>query len=307
MMARLLCWLTGGLLLLLGCRTEPPRRFLALGHIYRWDDTNDRMDPRIDALDLSTYDGIWLLGDLTGRTAERATTLDYLDRKFRLGSADTHWSLGNHDLIGGDTTHFVRRTGRPTFYYAPAVAPGLNVLVLNTNLFLWPGSDAADHRCVQLARQAALVARAAAQQRAGDHLVVLHHHALLPQERADTLPSLNLVWNYYHPEFWTACDTARTVATHYLPAFDAAAARGARVVMVGGDIGQRTKQFAHRDERGLLWLGTGINNSMDPAFAPPYVTDTSADHLLELRYDPDGRTLDHRFVPLRDLVAVPAR
>ena len=290
-----------------GCASEPPKKFLALGHIYRWDDTNDRMDPRIDALDVSGYDGIWLLGDLTGRTSERASTLDYIDQKFDLASPSTHWSLGNHDLIEGDSARIVARTQRPTFHYVPAAAEGLNVLVLNTNLFVWPRSEVPAVRCTQLERQFDLLNEVTALQQPGEQLVVLHHHALLPQARADTFPTLNLVWNFYHPEFWTTCDSARTFEQHYLPLLDEIRSKGVDVTFIGGDIGQRAKRFTHRDEQGILWLGTGINNSMDPRFPPPYVTDFGADHILELTYHPQERRLDHRFIKLNERVEVPAR
>ena len=273
-------------------------QFLAIGHVYRWDDTNDRMDPRIDALDLSDYDGIWLLGDLTGRTSEQTSTLDYIDAKFDLDAASTHWSIGNHDLVKGDSNRIVAKTGRPTFYYAPVVAPGLNLLVLNTNLFTYPRSQVGAERCAQLERQLGLVESVTELQTPDDHLVVLHHHALLTNERADTFPPFNLVWNFYHPEFWVSCDTMETFSNTYLPHFDRTRARGTEITFVGGDIGQRTKRFEHRDEAGMLWLGTGINNSMDPRYPPDYVTSFAPDHLLKITYR--DAQLWHQFIPLGD-------
>ena len=291
-------------LLLIGCRDEPTYRYLALGHIYRWDNTNDRMDPRIDSLDISDYDGVWLLGDLTGRTSEDTARLAYVDRKFDLDASATHWAIGNHDLINGSRERIESFTGRQTAYFQREVAPGLHILVLDTNLFTYPESSIKPERCRRLEAQFVLTQEVLSEIPTGDRLVVLHHADLVPQHRVhDSLPPLNHVWNFYHPEFWTDCREGKTFTERYLPLFDAAAAREIEITFIGGDIGQRWKRFAQRDPKGIEWLGTGINNSLDPAYAPDYVTNTTdPDEVLILTYRPDDRSLSSSFTRLNALL-----
>ena len=290
--------------LTLACTQEPTYRYLALGHIYRWDDTNDRMDPRIDSLDISDYDGVWLLGDVTGRTSEDTARLAYVDRKFGLTSASTHWAIGNHDLINGSRERIEAFTGRRTAYAHPEIAPGLHLLILDTNLFAYPESSLKPERCARLEDQFEVTHEAVRQVPTGDRLIVLHHADLVPQHRvANTFPPLNHVWNFYHPEFWTDCTEGKTFTERYLPLFDAAAERGVQVSFIGGDIGQRWKRFEYRDSVGIQWLGTGINNSLDPAYAPDYVTNTTdPDEVLQLIYRPADRSLRAKFVRLNDLL-----
>ena len=305
MLLRALVLLFAGLLGA-GCH-EPPPPFLALGHPYYWDDARDRTDPRLEALDLTPYAGVWLLGDLARKSSERETTLDTLDLQFQFRDPRVHWALGNHDLYKGDSARIVARTGRPTFYYAPGVRPGWNLLVLNTPLFVSDDATPSDAHCDQLERQRGLVRRATQAQRPSETLVVLHHHALLPQERAGALPPLDRVWNVYHPDHRVDC-AGGVFADTYLPHFDRAAARGTQVIFIGGDLGQRAKQFDHRDERGIRWLGTGINNSVGTFQPPPpYVTDFGPDHVLLVRPEPRTGAFTHRFVPLRELLTPPAK
>ena len=290
-----------GLLLLMGCRTESPPNFLVLGHIYYWDDPRDRVDPRVAALDLSGYDGVWLVGDLARKSSERTTTLDTLNQKFDFGDPNVHWALGNHDLYKGDSARIVARTGRPTFHYAPEVAPGWNLLVLNTELFSPPERILDEAHCAQLERQLALAKRVTKLQQPDEYLIVLHHGAVIPQVRADTFPRLSQIWNVYHPERMAHC-SGGTFAEALLPYFDRAAQRGVSVVFIGGDLGQRVKRFEHRDAHGILWLGTGIGNSAGTfRSAPAAVTDFSPDHVLLVEPDPQTRAFTHRFVPLSDL------
>ena len=77
--------------LLPSCQPElvEKRTILFLGHPYNWR-TENTIDPRLEHLPLSAYDGIWLGGDVCARSSKAAATLRYLDSLFQLASSSTH-------------------------------------------------------------------------------------------------------------------------------------------------------------------------------------------------------------------------
>ena len=278
------------------CKKSKDRtvNILALGHIYQWDDTNRRVDPRIAALPLDTFDQLWLLGDLLGRTDESPANYHYLDSLFDLTAEHTYWVEGNHDV----------NTGRVAVHplkpepYSRHHDAGLEIWRLNTNLFTWPEGTIPDTACRAANRQYEHVRRWAATLPAGTgQLVVLHHQALLTNAQYSG-KSLNKVWNYYHDRLNARCAPAGTFTDWYLPIFEQIREQGIPVTFVGGDIGQRVKTFDYRAPNGLRYLGTGINNSMDPRYPPPYVTSLAPDSILTLQYTPATQGLTYRFLPL---------
>ncbi|PSR12301.1 MAG: hypothetical protein C7N36_12420, partial [Bacteroidetes bacterium] len=61
----------------------PCQEFIFLGHPYDWY-TENSLDPRLELLDFSRYAGVWLGGDVCGRTSKSEATLQYLDHIFGL-------------------------------------------------------------------------------------------------------------------------------------------------------------------------------------------------------------------------------
>lgn len=57
------------------------------------------MDPRIENIDLSKFDMIWLGGDLMQNTSADDTTMNYVENIFHVSHENTLWALGNHDYI----------------------------------------------------------------------------------------------------------------------------------------------------------------------------------------------------------------
>ena len=287
----------GCALLWFGCRSEEVPRIdiLALGHIYRWDDSNDRVDPRIAALRRDTFEQLWLLGDLLGRTDEKPENYHYLDSLFELTSPRTLWVEGNHDV---NTGRVKAHPLRPAPFSAHRL-DGLHVWRLNTNLFVWPGSKQPPQVCAMAAAQLDSIqlwtTRLLRDRPA--HLVVLHHQVVLTDVNFDGQP-LNKVWNYYRPDLWVSCDTHQPFSEALLPLFEQLQANGTQVTFVGGDIGQRTKTFDAVAPSGIRYLGTGINNSMNPEYPPAYVSNLNPDSILLLQYFPSSNKLSFNFVPL---------
>ena len=88
-------------------------KYIFLGHIYNKE---NRVDPRLEKIDFSTYQGVWLGGDLCAETTKKRSTLDYLDAIFDLGNENTHWAVGNHDVRNGNLQWIQQTTGRNLFY-----------------------------------------------------------------------------------------------------------------------------------------------------------------------------------------------
>ena len=106
--------------LIVSCSSPLPeeKTYLFLGHPYDWKD-GYRIDPRLEQLDLQTYDQIWLGGDVCSRTTEKESTLEYLDSLFDLGSDRLHWTLGNHDVMFEQEHFITNRTGKNDFVGSP--------------------------------------------------------------------------------------------------------------------------------------------------------------------------------------------
>ena len=283
------------LLLLFACGETPEPRIdlLALGHIYRWDDTNDHVDPRVASLSLDTFEYVLLLGDLMGRTDEKTQNYTRLDSLFDLRSPRTLWAEGNHDRMTGNIAgHPLQPPDNQR-----RRLPGLEIWTLNTNLFRYPGSPP-DERCAAAGAQLdSLRQWASALPVNTEYLLVLHHQNLLTNAQYAGRP-LDKVWNFHHEEFDVRCAPGGRFDAVLLPLFQKIQQTGTQVVFLGGDIGQRTKTFDYHTADGLRYLGTGINNSMDPRYPPRYVTNLHPDSILVLHYFPGKKLLQTHFLPL---------
>ncbi len=279
------------------CQDDSELHYIFLGHPYDWHD-GTRVDPRLERLDYSAFNQVWLGGDVCSRTTEQPQTLAYLDSLFNLDSPRTHWTLGNHDVMFGNTERISQATGRPLFY--SAWVDDMVVLVLNTNLFWpYPGRPAQEY-CEQKKTQMALIEQITDTISRASHLVILHHFALFtelkPEKDAD---AFNL-----NPEFLQAtCDSASWVTPWLYPRLTSVQQRGIQVVLIGGDFGMRAKTYAYQTPEGIWLLGSGINNSVDRRYAPDYVTTFDPDKVLILHRKSKNRSLSWHFADLDSLAA----
>ncbi len=274
------------------------RSYLFLGHSYQWGvKDNNKIDHRIEKYNFSTYDGIWLGGDLCARTSENPATIDYLDTLLHLSRPTTHWALGNHDLVEGDVRRIEAKTQRRSFYASSF--DGMTLLVLNTNLF---GLGFSALECSEVSAQYALIKAVTDTIQHASHLVVLHHHCLLTNSLTNNELDMAKIFHQYQPDYKINCvakeDTVSNFEKLAYPAFQKVQQRGVQVVFVGGDIGMRVKEFAYKTQEGLQFLGSGINNSCDKNFAPAYVTNFDPDQLLIFHRNTRLRTLSWQFIKL---------
>jgi len=286
-------------LMLPGCGENPSQRILFLGHPYDWR-TGDRVDPRIEALDLSVYDQIWLGGDVCGQTTKLPATLDYLDTLFDLRSSRTHWAWGNHDVLFGNTDHIKAHTGKPDYYVS--WQDGYCLLVLNTNLFWYYASPPQQQDCEAKAAQIALIKAVTDSIQQASHLVILHHHALFNEYKTDAPGNPADAFNGTTIPIWATCDSTSDLTKTVYPWLSAVQQRGVKVVLIGGDFGMRAKTFAQQTPEGIWMLGSGINNSLESRFVPDYVTSFAPDQVLILSYNRKKKILNWVFEPLNNLL-----
>lgn len=279
------------------CQGDAEKHYIFLGHPYDWHN-GARVDPRLERLDYSHFDQIWLGGDVCSRTTEQPQTLVYLDSLFNLDAPGTHWALGNHDVMFGHPERLSQATGRPSFY--SAWVDGMVVLVLNTNLF-WPyPSRPAQENCEEKEAQLDLIQQITDTIQQASHLVILHHYGLFTELKpAKDADAFNL-----NPAILQAtCDSASFVTPWLYPRLARVQNRGVQVVLIGGDFGMRAKTYAAKTAEGIWLLGSGINNSVDRRYAPDYVTNFDADKVLILHHLPKQRSLSWSFADLDSLVA----
>ena len=106
--------------------------FIFVPHPRSEDQVNQSIYQGIAKIDFTKYDMIMLGGDLTYSTSKDSATLTYCDDLFNLGSPNTLWSLGNHDVQSGHRALIKEFTGRESFYSYER--NGVTFIVLDTEL-----------------------------------------------------------------------------------------------------------------------------------------------------------------------------
>ena len=286
-----------------GCNSKEnnnTKKYLFLSHIYQWGVVdNNRIDYRLKDFDFKKYDQIWLGGDLCARTSEKVATINYLDSIFDLSSKNTFWAIGNHDLVEGDVKRITDKTKRKSFF--ATFTNGIGVVVLNTSQFYHPNYQPKTEECGQLDGQIELLKNIADTITHASHLIVLHHNTLLSDEMTKNALKIGEIFNFYHPELLVSCQTPSTFEKVLYPIFQKIQQKGVQTILVGGDLGQRSKEFEYRSQEGIYFLGSGINNSASGYHLPEYVTDTSPDKLLIFHHNPSKKELSWEFVELSKL------
>lgn len=291
------------LLIIAACQPTAPvkttRQFIFLGHPYDWL-VEDRVDPRLELLDYSRYEGIWLGGDVCARTSKSPTTLAYLDRLFGLSSPQTLWAWGNHDLLEGDADLLLAATARPSYY--TQWEDGLQIIVLNTNLFWHHPWGPAQEDCAAKVAQLGWLESVLDTVQTATHLVLLHHHGLFNELKVDQAGDTLLLDNIRAMPVRPDCREAGDFTAEIYPRLKAIRKRGIEVVSISGDVGMVSKGYAITTPDSIHLLGSGINNSLDKQYPPDYVKNFEPDSVLLLQFTTEGSTLNWEFVHLSTLV-----
>jgi len=113
-------------------QSESNLKFIFIPHPRSDDQVNQSIYPAIAKIDFTKYDVTMLGGDLTYSTSKDSATLAYCDNLFNLGSPNTLWTFGNHDVQTGHRSLIKKFTGRESFnnYHRD----GITFIVLDTEL-----------------------------------------------------------------------------------------------------------------------------------------------------------------------------
>jgi len=278
-------------------------KYFFAGHTYQWGAPNwGRMDYRLEKIPFKEYDELWLGGDLCENAPHHPNNIIYLDTLLDLGSEDTHWAIGNHDVKGrkADFSFIEEKTGRKTYY--SKIENGICLMILNTTEFGYPQYHHQPHECETLNGQWEMIKSVTDTLKDVSHLVILHHHALLTNKIAEDSIDVKSIFNFHDPTFNIGCEVRGTFEELVYPRLVEVQKRGIQIVLVGGDTGQQVKEFEFQTKEGIFFLGSGINNSYtNKGKAPDYFI-FDPDKVLIFSHQPENRQLTWEFVKLNELL-----
>ncbi len=222
-------------------------QYLFAGHCYQLASHGRKVDYRLEQLDKSGYEGVWLGGDVCTETLLEKSTVQYLDSLFHLGNPEVHWALGNHDARDGNWEWYTEFTGRKTYYAYSS--HGITRIVMNTNIV--------PVDCESLNEQYKIISDVCDTITQSKYLILLMHHDLWRN-----VPSLPPPGIYAQSDlvYWNAnCDSVDTpfYKTIY-PKLVEVKNRGVEVICVLGDMGSSYKKFDMDSDDGIHFLGCGL-------------------------------------------------
>jgi len=264
-------------------------KFLFLGHTYDWaNSAGNTVDPRVEMIDKSVYDGFWLGGDICANTTLDPKTMVYLDGLFQLKNPYTHFVLGNHDVRDNNLDFYFQSTGRADYY--TSTHHNMVLSVLNTNL---NSSD-----CENLNAQYRMLESVIDTIQDASHYVLLMHHQIFTD-----IPGLenfksNGVCQYYAMN----CDSSQSYfSTTIYPKLVQLEQKGIDIIIVVGDTGW-DKGAEDMSADGISFLASGINNSYYKTKALDQLPNVKRDKLLEFQLIPKERTLTWTFRELNGMI-----
>ena len=257
------------------------------GHTYKWHTPGNKVDERLEQLDYSNYEGVWLGGDVCSEALLEYETLEYIDNLFNLKHPNTHWTLGNHDARNGNWNWLEELRGKKTYY--TSTYKGISYMVLNTTL--------TPYDCEQLDDQYRIIVNLCDTIQKSTHLIFLMHHGIwhdvpgLPQPLAYAQSNLKYFsFNCY--------DKEATFINEIYPRLKEVKERGIEVILILGDMGSKKIDLVSDD--GIYFLGTGLNRSK---YQDPEEREASPrDWIIEFKHVPQTGWLDWKFIDLDQMV-----
>jgi hypothetical protein len=255
-------------------------KYLFMGHTYQWYTVGDKVDERIEKMDLSVYDGIWLGGDVCSEALMLYSTLEYIDSMFNLRNPNTHWALGNHDSRNGNWIWLETLIGRKT--YSASHNNGISTLVLNTNLTPFD--------CEQLDDQWRMIANVCDTIQSSSHLILLMHHGIW-----DGIPGLPSPFSYAQSNLihynFNCYDSKSSFVNEIYPRLVEVKNRGVEVICILGDMGAKKVEYLSDD--GIHFMGAGLNRTY---FTDPELRAKSPlDWAIVFTHVPKDRKLEWEF------------
>ena len=258
------------------------------GHTYQWHTAGDKVDERLEKLDFSGYDGIWLGGDVCSEALMEYSTLEYIDGLFNLKHPNTHWALGNHDARNGNWNWLEELTGKKTYY--TSFYKGISYMVLNTNL--------TPYDCEQLDDQYRILVNLCDTIEKSTHLIIIMHHGIWKD-----VPGLPSPYQYAQSNLkyfsFNCYSNEATFINEIYPRLLKVKEKGVKVILILGDMGSQTIDTVSDD--GIYFLGTGLNRSK---FKDPVERENSPhDYFIEFKHVPESGYLNWEFHDLDSTIA----
>lgn len=261
-----MCWLLSLVLAGQSCESPPPaaqvrgtEHFLHLGHM-KWEDGDGHLvDPRVEQLDFSAYDRLFLGGDLAPETTKDALTMARLDSLFDFASPTVHWAPGNHDY--DEPERIPAATGRPFFYHFQHDA--IAYLILDTQI----------DSCSYKGAQFDLIKSVTDTLKYSKYLVLVHHKLNWLLNSDELKPLVYKIPNA-GPCKRDWCTIPNNFYPDIYPLLIDVRRRGIQPIVIGGDIGFLVKEFEYQTQDGIWFLATGMayGDSTDKALVMTYET-----------------------------------
>ena len=225
--------------------------YLFVGHLYR---SPDKVDIRIENLDLTKYKGVWLGGDVCGELVNKISTLHYIDSLFNLSNPLTFWALGNHDARNANWEWIKQFTKRETFFNQ--TFDNTVSIVLNPNIL--------PDNCFMLDKQFEMIKNVCDTIKNSTNLIIISHHCLW--EGVPGVPSPIYYAHRFIPYWNSNCnDVNSTFVNSIYPILVSVKNRDINVINVFGDMGLwYPKKIEYVSDDGIYFLGCGLSNNAHP-------------------------------------------
>ena len=224
--------------------------WLFTGHTMQINTPGNKIDYRLEGLDLNQYSGIWLGGDVCGESLLNYSTVRYIDSVFDLGNPEMHWTMGNHDAREGNWEWYEEFTNRPTYYAYNS--NHVTRIIFNTNLV--------PTNCEMIDDQYQIITNVCDTISESEYLILIMHHGLWRD-----IPGLPQPINYANSDlvYWSAnCDSVNTPFSRFIyPKLLAVESRGIEVICLMGDLSGNKKTFNMISDDGIQFLGTGLQEN----------------------------------------------
>ncbi|NOY49392.1 MAG: metallophosphoesterase [Chlorobi bacterium] len=224
--------------------------YIFIGHCYQNGTLGKKIDYRVEALNKSPYEGIWLGGDVCSEAMLNYSTIQYIDSTFNLGNPETHWSLGNHDARVGNWEWYSEFTNRKTFY--AYTSNKITRIIMNTNIV--------PYNCELLDSQYNMIKNVCDTVSDSRYLILIMHHGIW-----SGVPDLPPAFVYAQSDlkYWNSnCyDVNSTFVNSIYPMLVNVENRGVDVICILGDMGAGPKKFDQESVDGIRFLGCGLDNN----------------------------------------------
>lgn len=265
-------------------------RYLFLGHTYHWYSDN-KIDFRIQALNLKDYEMLLLGGDLCSESSKTDTSLSHIDSIYDVSNPNVLWSLGNHDLKNGSLSKIENYTKRKTYY--AQYKNGITFLVLNTNFE--HSQLTAEEQAKEYQLQYKLFTNIVDTIKQSSHLLILSHNVVWKD-----LDSLSRSFANVSKPYSFSADSSISFRDHIYPQLIKVKDKNVDVIWVAGDIGRWSKNYSFKTDDGIQFLASGINNTR-LLRNPELHSNPPMDKVLIFDHDKEKQKLSWNFVELNYL------